>query len=242
MALLRVHRLQLLTAGAAGEAALHKSLDKLLSVRTRRCNAHACVRWPACTPDHLQRRRNYLVRQDVQYGAALMGAWTLWASQSTCSQFAVVLGPDAFHYDAPRAWKRLHFHRVRLCARLYGQEAAKGRRLPEASLVMAVENALMALMWRLNALEAADAAKSPSASSVASLGRAATSFGRQLDHMGAAEDSEPVLDAITRVQADFFLVFSAEKLKVPLALHLLSLCWRHAAFAQNATAELMHLL
>lgn len=91
--------------------------------------------------------------------------------------------------------------------------------MPGPSLVLAAENMLMALMWHLNELEAEDSA-SPSASAIASLGTAAAAFGRHLDHVAMAEEAVPVQDAITRVQADFFLVFSAEKLKV-------SSCSRH---------------
>lgn len=106
------------------------------------------------------------------------------------------------------------------------QEAAKGRPMPGPSLVLAAENVLMALMWRLNGLEAEDSSP-PSASAIASLGKAAAAFGNHLDHVAAAEESVPVHDAITRVQADFFLVFSAEKLKA-------SHCSRHHSLYHNS--------
>ncbi len=94
----------------------------------------------------------------------------------------------------------------------------KGRPLPGPILVMAAENMLMALMWRLSALEA-DGAGPPSASAVASLGKVVDALAGHLDDIALAEDSKPVKDALTRVQADLFFVFSAEKLKVLVVHH-----------------------
>jgi hypothetical protein len=105
------------------------------------------------------------------------------------------------------------FNLILFCSLAVAQAAAKGRPLPGPVLVMAAENMLMALMWRLSALEGAGAA-SPSASAVASLGKGVEALAGHLDHIALAEDSAPVQDAITRVQADLFFVFSAEKLKV----------------------------
>ena len=93
------------------------------------------------------------------------------------------------------------------------QDAAKGRPLPTSILLSALDNTFLALAWRLSALEQQ---ASPAASAAAALGKAAASFGAQLVQIeDEQEDSEALSEALLRLQADLFVVFSSEKLKVP---------------------------
>lgn len=57
--------------------------------------------------------------------------------------------------------------------------------------------------------------------------QAVSSFARQLDQIGATDDSEDVQDAATHVQADLFLLFSHEKHKVCLPVNPLCCCCYH---------------
>ena len=94
------------------------------------------------------------------------------------------------------------------------QDAAKGRPLPLSILALALDNTFLSLAWRIHALEGA---ASPSAAAAAALGKAAASFGAQLDQIGAVEAGAQALqEAIARTQADLFIIFSADKLKAGL--------------------------
>lgn len=85
--------------------------------------------------------------------------------------------------------------------------------------MLALENAMLALTWRLAALEQQ---ASPARAAAAALGRDAASFGARLHQIGAHAETrfpcrgacDAVADAPTRAQADLFLLFSAEKLQV----------------------------
>ena len=93
---------------------------------------------------------------------------------------------------------------------MHPQDAVKGRPLPCSILLSALENAFLALAWRLHALEQQAA---PPAKAAAEVGKAAASLGAQLDQIGASSGALPE-EALLRLQADFFVLFSAEKLKV----------------------------
>ena len=91
------------------------------------------------------------------------------------------------------------------------QEAARGRLLPPVCLKLAMDATQLLLMWSLRGLEQDPA---PASSAVASLAKAVTSFGRQLDAIGAAEDDAEVQQALQKAQSNLFLVFSDRTLRV----------------------------
>ena len=102
------------------------------------------------------------------------------------------------------------------------QAATKRTLLPSSIMVLALDNAMLALTWRLAAMEQQP---SPSRAAAVALGRAVEDFAARLDHIGTivapfcpAGACEIVADAVMRAQADLFLLFSEQKLKVGAAL------------------------
>ena len=94
------------------------------------------------------------------------------------------------------------------------QEAAKGRVLPTKCIELAIDSMQLLLLWSLHDLEQSAA---PASSAVTALAKAVTSFGAQLDKIGAAEEDTEVLQAIQKTQSNLFLVFSKLKLKVRMS-------------------------
>ena len=90
------------------------------------------------------------------------------------------------------------------------QEAARGRLLQTACLKLAIDAKQLLLMWSLRGLEQDPA---PASSAITSLAKAVSSFGSQLDAIGAADDAE-VQQALQKAQSNLFLVFSDRTLRV----------------------------
>ena len=91
------------------------------------------------------------------------------------------------------------------------QEAARGQLLPTACLKLAIDATQLLLMWSLRGLEQDPA---PASSAITSLAKAVSSFGSQLDAIGAAEDDAEVQQALQKAQSNLFLVFSDRTLRV----------------------------
>ena len=94
------------------------------------------------------------------------------------------------------------------------QEAAKGRVLQPECMKLAIDSTQLLLLWSLRDLEQSAA---PASSAVTALAKAVTSFGAQLDEIGAAEEDTEVQQAIQKSQSNLFLVFSERKLKVRMS-------------------------
>ena len=91
------------------------------------------------------------------------------------------------------------------------QEAARGRLLPPACLKLALDATQLLLMWCLRGLEQEP---EPASSAIASLVKSVSSFGSQLDAIGAAENDAEVQQALQKAQSNLFLVFSDRTLRV----------------------------
>ena len=114
------------------------------------------------------------------------------------------------------------------------QEAARGRLLPTACLKLAIDATQLLLMWSLRGLEQDPA---PASSAVASLAKAVTSFGSQLDAIGAAEDDAEVQQALQKAQSNLFLVFSDRTLRVCAYATCLTGCCRAPTMCGRCEAD-----